>query len=379
MELTSKERLMRIFRKQETDRPAIKLWGSWQYKEGDHLMHPAYEPVAKLASETTDLFTYCRSPFNIYCGRFCKDLITTEVKDTKESTWKDHITTYHTPYGDLRQIKHVSTVGDPGYTTEYAVKEPEDLKKILAMAYEPYKYEDNLVICEDALGDRGVVMFNLDHASYSVQRLMGSENLAIFSYDCHDLIDEACSIYAKRLYAHAKEALHAGVKVPFSWVGPELLTPPLMTDQGFNDFCYKYDKPLCEIIHNGGSYVWMHCHGKVRKLLDRYIDMGIDILNPLEPPKNGDIDMKEVVAKYGSRIGLEGNIEMQELIQASPERLRMLIRECVEAGSAGGRFILCPSSGFMEYTHPSQEYIDNLRIYLTYGLQCVRSVKGSKI
>ena len=54
MKLTSHERLMRIFRGEEIDRPAFKLWGAgaevgWQ-------LHEAYRPVSELAAASTDLF-----------------------------------------------------------------------------------------------------------------------------------------------------------------------------------------------------------------------------------------------------------------------------------------------------------------------------------
>jgi hypothetical protein len=103
--------------------------------------------------------------------------------------------------------------------------------------------------------------------------------------------------------------------------------------------------------------------------------MGVDILNPLEPPKNGDINMKKIIEQYGNRIGWEGNIEMQDLIQSEPERLRALIDECVEAGNTSGRFILCPSSGFMEYPRPSESYINNLLLYLNHGFERVEACR----
>jgi hypothetical protein len=99
--------------------------------------------------------------------------------------------------------------------------------------------------------------------------------------------------------------------------------------------------------------------------------MGVDVLNPLEPPKNGDIDLNEIVARYGNRIGWEGNIEIQEILLSSKERLATLIDECVAAGSKSGRFILCPSSGYMEYPFPTEHYIENLMFYLQYGLETV--------
>jgi uroporphyrinogen decarboxylase len=166
---------------------------------------------------------------------------------------------------------------------------------------------------------------------------------------------------------HARKAIEAGVRGIYVWVGPELFIPPLMGPTDFEEFVFDYDKTLCDMIHNAGGHIWVHCHGKVAKFIGRFIDMGIDVLNPLEPPKNGDVDFGPLVKQYGGRIGWEGNIEIQEIIQAEPERLKDLIRKCVEAGRPSGRFILCPSAGFMEYPFPEPDYIRNLLIYLEEG------------
>jgi hypothetical protein len=48
------------------------------------------------------------------------------------------------------------------------------------------------------------------------------------------------------------------------------------------------------------------------------------------------------------------------------------MEECVSAAATTGRFILCPSAGFEEYVHPTEHYLNNLRIYLTHGLNLLR-------
>ena len=66
MPLTSHERIMRIFRNQEVDRPALKLWGA---ELDPFLLHPDYAPVRQRALEVTDLFVGSGSPFHIFFGQ----------------------------------------------------------------------------------------------------------------------------------------------------------------------------------------------------------------------------------------------------------------------------------------------------------------------
>ncbi len=369
MHLTSHDRIMRIFQNKEIDRPSLKLWGASTHPL---LLHPAYRPVCDLAIEKSDLFVPADSPFDIYYGRNRDSQINYEMKDTHNPAWKDKIITFHTRQGDLRGIERISTVGEPSYIVEHMIKDPNDFKKLLSIEYEPFDFRvDDFLAKQAAVGDRGVVLFNVDHAGYALQRLIGSENLAYFSVDYREELDEMIQVFSKRIREHVRSAIASGITGPFQWVGPELFVPPLMSPADFDDFVLHYDKLLCDDIHHAEGYVWVHCHGKVANFIERYIDMGVDILNPLEPPKNGDVNLAAVIEKYQNRIGWEGNIEIQEIIQGDPEQLKESIYSCVDAGNKSGRFVLCPSAGFMEYPLPSKQYIDNLLFYLQYGWECV--------
>ncbi len=377
MKLSSYERIMRLFQNKEVDRPALKLWGAGLE---NRLLHPDYQPVCELAARQSDLFEGYSTPFNVYCGQNAQQLIEYEIKDTDQPFWQDRHVTFHTPEGKLHGIERISTRGEPSYTLEYLVKEPEDIDKLLSMPYEPDAFNPDAYWRRQAhLGDRGVVLFTLHEAGYALHRMTGSENLAYFSVDCRDKLDEILSVYSSRVREFTGRVLSSGLTVPFQWAGPEVFIPPLASPKDFADFVFRYDKLLCDDIHQAGGYVWVHCHGKVANFIGRFIDMGVDILNPLEPPKNGDIELATIIGKFGSRIGWEGNIEIQDIIQAEPERLQELIRTCVQAGNQSGRFILCPSAGFMEYPFPAREYINNLLLYLQYGWECVeqcRDVRG---
>jgi hypothetical protein len=86
--------------------------------------------------------------------------------------------------------------------------------------------------------------------------------------------------------------------------------------------------------------------------------------------------MPDLIGNYGRRLGWEGNIEIQEVIQAEPDRLTSLIRQCVEAGAPSGRFILGLSAGYMEYPVPEPGYIRNLLIYLEEGYREVEKYRN---
>ena len=68
-----------------------------------------------------------------------------------------------------------------------------------------------------------------------------------------------------------------------------------------------------------GKFPGSHCHGNISTVIDKIVGAGVQLLDPVEPPPQGDIEMK--VAKERAAAGpmtLIGNIEMSALETESP-------------------------------------------------------------
>ena len=95
--LTSRERLTRIFRGEEIDRPALKLWG---FGPCQGMLHPDYESVYRKAAELSDWFAGADSPFYLAGWQNYEKLVTYDYKPLSK-LWKELVITYHTPKGNL--------------------------------------------------------------------------------------------------------------------------------------------------------------------------------------------------------------------------------------------------------------------------------------
>ena len=156
-----------------------------------------------------------------------------------------------------------------------------------------------------------------------------------------------------------------------SCIGSELFIPPLVSFDAFEQLVYDMDKPYIDLIKNAGGYFWVHCHGKVRQIISRFADMGVDVLNPVEPPPMGDCTLEQALGEAQGRITLEGNIEINDLLTKGSEYIRGFLEDTVRTAykHASKRFILCQSAGYMEYIEPGGKYIDNLLTYVNYGVE----------
>jgi hypothetical protein len=71
--------------------------------------------------------------------------------------------------------------------------------------------------------------------------------------------------------------------------GQERVAPPLHGPLDFHDFNARYDKPIIDLIHEIGGRMHVHCHGSIKRVLNYFVDMQVDVLHPFEAPPMGDI------------------------------------------------------------------------------------------
>jgi hypothetical protein len=95
-------------------------------------------------------------------------------------------------------------------------------------------------------------------------------------------------------------------------------------------------------------------------------------LDPIEPPPQGDIMLREVRQTYGRDMVLFGNIEASELEQLSTEAFETRVHQALGEGTAGeGRgFVLMPSSCPYGREIPAQvmrNYETMVRLTQDYG------------
>ena len=96
-----------------------------------------------------------------------------------------------------------------------------------------------------------------------------------------------------------------------------------------------------ELIHEAGIDVWVHSCGDVQKILPDLIEMGVDVLNPLQPECMDIYNLKDT---YGDKIAFWGGISTQGVLPfGTPEQVAAETRKVGEYLSKNGGYILAPS------------------------------------
>lgn len=96
------------------------------------------------------------------------------------------------------------------------------------------------------------------------------------------------------------------------------------------------------MAREAGVPTMLHSCGKGRILADLLgDDTDIGMLNPLEPPPMGDVDLAEMKRAWGHRFAFMGNLHTTEvMLHGAPERVRLEAVEAMRAAGRGGGFVL---------------------------------------
>jgi uroporphyrinogen decarboxylase len=110
----------------------------------------------------------------------------------------------------------------------------------------------------------------------------------------------------------------------------------------------EYIKPaLGRLVNTIKSYradlkVMMHSDGMIAKLLPDFVDLGIDVLHPLEPVPA--IDQEEVKATYGDRLAFLGAIDIVHALPGSHEQVVAEVKRRIRTLAPGGGYVLAPAN-----------------------------------
>lgn len=94
---------------------------------------------------------------------------------------------------------------------------------------------------------------------------------------------------------------------------------------------------FCDLARCHGAKLRYHCCGSCREIIEDLIEIGVDILNPVQPLAAG-MDPFELKRLFGERITFDGGIDIQQLLpKASPREVRAHTRRMIdEVGKSGG-------------------------------------------
>jgi uroporphyrinogen decarboxylase len=101
-------------------------------------------------------------------------------------------------------------------------------------------------------------------------------------------------------------------------------------------------RAIAGLAHEFGLKVFLHCDGSSRTIIREFIELGIDILNPIQPQCAG-MDPRALKEAFGAEICFHGAIDTQSTLPfGTREDVVAEVKERIEVLGKGGGYILAP-------------------------------------
>lgn len=352
--MTRKERLMATLRGEPVDRPAVSFYeidGTQDTESKDPFNiynHPSWKPLIELARAKSDCIVRHSVPFK----NAPPDPLTglKQSRSQLDAQGSCFTTTTikagrRTLTGRWRRDPDVNTT----WVLEHYLKDMDDVNAWLDLPETPLGGEpdaDVILNIEKKLGDTGIAMIDTGDPLCCAAELFEMGHFTIMAMTEPDVFHRIIDRFA-RIYWYQTEAIARALPGRLWRIcGPEYATEPYLPPHLFRDYVVPYNKPMVDSIQRYGGFARIHCHGRLKSVLDYIAETGCVGLDPIEPPPQGDVELKYVREKYGDQFVLFGNLEASDLENLETNAFAKKIDRAIREGTSGrGRgFVLMPSA-----------------------------------
>jgi uroporphyrinogen decarboxylase len=135
-----------------------------------------------------------------------------------------------------------------------------------------------------------------------------------------------------------------GDRIDFIYVAEDLGTQQslLMSPKAFRRSVKPWLKRMIDLAHSRGVRAFHHDDGAIRALLPDLVEIGIDLLNPIQWRCRG-MDRESLADEFGHQVVFHGGVDNQYTLPfGTAEDVRRQVRENIEIFKNCKGYIVCP-------------------------------------
>ena len=186
--------------------------------------------------------------------------------------------------------------------------------------------------------------------------LRGFERLLMDFYDNRSFVEDLLDGITDYQVAVAKRLIDSGVDGVRFGDDYGQQKGLIMRDTDWRDLFKPRVKRIYQVYQDAGLPVMQHSCGDLRKILPDFVDLGLNMLHPVQPKS---MPLDDLVNEYGDSLSFFGGIDTQELLPyGTPDQITKATKECIELLGRHGGYMVAPSQEIM--TDVPLENIDAL-------------------
>lgn len=239
-----------------------------------------------------------------------------------------------------------------GHPLKDVADDPEVLKNFHAPVLDDmdlqFKYAD---IDREKYGDQMLVVLSGYNGIWEkTYDMMEIDNFMYTLMDEPDIIHQLFDIITDYKVEIAKEAVKRGFQLGHHGddLGTQVST--FFSEEIFVEFLKPRFKKIFDIWHDAGLPVQLHSCGKITPFIPHLIDIGLDVLEPVQPV----MDQEFLKREYGNDLIFYGGIDTQDLLAfRTPEEVYEGTLRCIDVLGKGGGYIVGPAQEIMDNVPPA--------------------------
>jgi uroporphyrinogen decarboxylase len=151
-------------------------------------------------------------------------------------------------------------------------------------------------------------------------------------------------------------------------------TGPFLSPKLYREMIKPKEKLFFDSIKNKTkAKIWYHCDGAMSVFINDLIELGVDILNPVQATAKG-MDPLELKKTYGDRISFHGGIDQQHVLSAGTiDDVREEVKLRISQLGPGGGYILAACHCIPPEVS-GEKVIELFRSARKYGVYPIRSL-----
>jgi uroporphyrinogen decarboxylase len=149
---------------------------------------------------------------------------------------------------------------------------------------------------------------------------------------------------------------------------------PFFSSKMFDEFYAPYYREMIDRAHHLDMHFWLHTCGNVEPLLPRLIELGVDVIHPIQKYA---MDEKRIMNQYGGEICFQVGFDVQKIIPfGSAEEVRQEVHHLINTFfRKDGLFMLTAGNGITEDT-PVQSLQMLFEESIRYGMEKVERARA---
>ncbi len=196
--------------------------------------------------------------------------------------------------------------------------------------------------------------------------LVGMENMMMYFYTEPEYVREVLHRIMDFQLGMAEHYLKLGIEA--AGLGDDMGTQagPLLGPDVVQEFLVPEYRRLFDLYKEHDIIIEFHSCGNITWMLETFMDLGVDILNPIQATAN---NLDEVREKTAGKMALHGAISSGLLVSGPVEKIKEEVKNRIEQLGSNGGYFCGPDQGMPWPEEHYQAYKEALEEYGVYPLR----------